>query len=720
MDRRTFNKLAGIAALSAISDAEFVAGEASIAEVALEDDKLIAAFDTHSGVLTRVVHKTSRWVIQRRPELGTSFRLFVPLPDRRDNFVHGRKQKLASCKRIARNQIELCWKDLASEHGGILPITFAAIVTLENGALTFRSNAVNDSNLTIETIDYPYLGDLNPPARDSELRARIMRYDDLQTDEIFPRFQNEKGYWGVNYPTKTLDSCYSLFCLIQAPDRGLYVELQDPLSRYLVQYTFELRPGTVSGATCDVPQQDEIDDLPVHLAFRTCHFLFVHPHSTVELSPIVLQPYQGDWHVGVDLYKKWRATWFQPAHLPAWAKDVHSWTMIQLNSPEEEYRVPYNKLINYGAECAKYGVTAIQVVGWNRGGQDRGNPCLDTDPRLGTWQELYDAVAHIQATGVKIILFGKFPWADLTTDWYKEELYKYASVDPYGIPYQSAGDSYHTPTQLAEINSRRFAVMDFLSPAYREIAVKEFQKILDLGAAGWLYDEVCDCVPGKYNFAAGHGYEPPGYIYAGNIPLGKQVHEAASKVNPDFLFAGEGPQDWLTQYYPFSYFRDSPTPGERYIAPHVPIMDAVTGFDDREELNFILLRRYIISYEPYNFKGRLRDFSLTMAYGKKIDVLRRKYREYLWDAEFRDTVGAKVTCAGAKLAEAYWYSVFVTAAGKRAVVVINQTRSQPLNAQVEIPRAGNLVYVSPEEPDAKPVRGSVQIPPRSAIVVMEL
>lgn len=63
-------------------------------------------------------------------------------------------------------------------------------------------------------------------------------------------------------------------------------------------------------------------------------------------------------------------------------------------------------------------------------------------------------------------------------------------------------------------------------------------------------------------------------------------------------------------------------------------MVAVTGFDDREQLNPVLAYRYAISYEPYNFKGHVTDFPLTLAYGKKIDALRLKYREWIWDVEF--------------------------------------------------------------------------------------
>ncbi|MDE3179123.1 MAG: hypothetical protein KGM47_05625, partial [Acidobacteriota bacterium] len=183
-------------------------------------------------------------------------------------------------------------------------------------------------------------------------------------------------------------------------------------------------------------------------------------------------------------------------------------------------------------------------------------------------------------------------------------------------------------------------------------------------------------------------------------------------------FAGEGPEDILLQHYPLSYFRigDQHIPVCRYIDPKAPLMVAVTGFDDREMLNRILMYRYIISYEPYNFKGRLSGFPLTLEYGKKIDGLRRRYRRWLWDAEYRDTLGARVTVNGAPHR---LYSVFRGSQGDRAVVVVNQNPDKAIMAKVELPEPRRLAVVTPEEPDSKPTNGVVNIPPRSVAAVIE-
>lgn len=715
MDRRAFNKLAGLATIGALtSDVNQSAAQTSPAsELVLEDKEFLIAFDRDSGALTRMEHKPTNWLIERRPELGVSFRMLVPLPDRRANFVLGPKQRATSVEKVSNNQVRLQWDNLVSEHGGVLPITFIATVTLQNGALTFQGTLENHSSFSIETVDYPYFGDLNPPARYSTMSARIMWYGNLGSDEIYPNFGNAKGYWGVNFPTKTYGSNRSLFCLIQAQRKGLYVEMSDPTLPYYLEYTFEQHPGVLHGAA--VPQTDEISGWPVHLEFRTCHFLFAHPNSTVKMAPIVLRGYKGDWHAGVDLYRDWRSTWFKKPHLPAWAKDVHSWTMLRMNTPEEDYTIRYSDFVEYGKEYAENGVKAVQLVGWNIGGQDRGDPSQDIEPHLGTWQEFHDAIAKVQAMGVNVILFGKLNWADLTTEWYAKELYKYQATDPYGIRYEQGGYSYVTPTQLAGINNRRRAIMDMLDPAYQKIAVREFKKILALGSAGWLWDEVCHHASALYNFARGHGYVPPGYIYAGDLPLAGQLRAAADKVNPDFIFAGEGPQDWLMQYFPVSETGVSATPICQYLdGPDSVMLAGVSGFDDREQLNMILLHRYVIEYEPFFYKGHLRDFPLTLAYGKKIDALRRKYKEFLWDGAFRDTLGAEVSSDGG-----HRYSVFQAANGKRAVVVINQDPKKMISVTVNMPDAAAFVVATPEHPDAIPATGTIRVPARSAAVIME-
>ncbi|HEY1791245.1 MAG TPA: hypothetical protein VGJ73_24065 [Verrucomicrobiae bacterium] len=261
-------------------------------DVALEDNSLRISFDLDSGALTRFEDKSTHWVIERRPELGVSFRLYAPLPTRRYNPVFGQKQHAAEVRKVSENEISIRWEKLVSENGGVLSMSFASDITLTNGVLRFAATLKNDSDLTVETIEYPYFGDLNPPSRDSSLTACTMKSGHLMPDELYPHFRNEKGYWGVTWPTKMLEP-EGKICVIAAPDEGLSVAA--PVA-YRIQDVFEQHPGVISGVTALVPQSDEISGVPVHLEFRVCHFIFAGPHSATTVGPVFIKFHSGKVH----------------------------------------------------------------------------------------------------------------------------------------------------------------------------------------------------------------------------------------------------------------------------------------------------------------------------------------------------------------------------------------------------------------------------------------
>lgn len=282
----------------------FLTAYAFAHDVVLQDSHTHVVFDSNSGALTSLEDKNDKWVVERRPALGVSFRLFAPLPDRRWNPVYGQKQKAVEVKKLSNRKIHLEWKNLISENGGTLPLTLTADVTLTNGALIFNATLENDSDLTVETLDYPYLGDFNSPSRVTPLEVRVMTNNiptHLRMTPIYPQFMNEKGYWGVFWPLKTQEAQQSRFCLISAPDEGLYVDMAGSPAPYKIQYTFEQHPGVISQINNLVPPEDEIAGTPVHLEFRICHFVFAAPHSTKKLAPIVFHFYKGDWQSGVAL-----------------------------------------------------------------------------------------------------------------------------------------------------------------------------------------------------------------------------------------------------------------------------------------------------------------------------------------------------------------------------------------------------------------------------------
>ena len=683
----------------------------------IENDEVRVAFDAVSGALVQLQNRRTGWNVQQSPELAESFRIFAPTSDRSYNPVLGARNRLASIEKSPDGRtLTLVWTSLQSEYRGILDITLTGTVSLSGPDVNFDLRVRNGTESTISSIDWPVLGALNKPRSATALNRTSISYGSARIASLWPAFENERGYYGTSYPIQMSTGRYNL---ILADHEGLYIGDHDTTFQEVVEYAYELKPGYGNSFDERVPDAQNIGDHPVRIVVSAEHFPFLPPGETRELARVVLSPFSGDWHHGADVYRRWRATWFHRPATPDWAQNVNSWQQIQINSAEDDLRTPYKDLPRRAEQAAKAGVSAIQLVGWNNGGQDRGNPSHDTDPRLGTWQELKDAIATIQAMGVHMILFNKYTWVDISSAQYKD-LIDHVAHDPNGQPYIYHGYEYQTPEQLADMNTRRLAVACTPDPFWLDLSAREFRKSIDLGAAGILYDEVQHHGGADYCFSRENGHLVARSLWAGDSMLGQRFREMIESTvgATNFLMAGEAPYDLETRYYSLYYFRISPghIPVERYNDPFLPMMIAATGFDDREMINQALRYRYIISYEPFNFKGNLADFPLTLDYGRKVDAFRRRYKDYVWNAEFRDDQDAAVTVGGKPFHD---FSTFRRPDGKRAIVIVN-SGGKPIAASVDLgASATELRWASPEKPEWHAVQGPVAVPARSTVVVFE-
>ena len=671
----------------------------------------------------RLTAPETGWKIFDRPSLGLSFRLLVPLAeDRRNNPVYGEKQPLSTLKVSADGRRAVfTWDGVNSEVGGRLPIRLTLEVKLTECEAVFSMTVENHSSYVVENVYCPYLGDVQHPPREKWFKTTIFSYATVNESRLWPHYDNLRGYFGVDYPIQIHPGTpVAPFFLLRGENQGLYAGVHDP-SAELVAWHTELRPGYGSSIDHRVPETIKIAGKDVATRFAAVHVPYIQPGETRILTPIALQAYRGDWQAGADIYRKWRSTWMRLPRVPGWASEPHSWQQVHINSPEDELRIPFKELVKVGEDCARYGVKAIQLVGWNDGGQDQGNPSHDPDPRLGTFDELREAIARIQALGVKVVLFSKFTWADQATLRFRDDLVRLAVKDPYGDYYHYPGYQYQTATQLLDINTKRLIPMCFLSEEYLRICEAEFKKTVDLGADGILFDECQHHSPALLCFDTSHGHRAGAPVYANDRVLIQNFHSLVQNARPDFLFAGEACYDWEMEAYHLAYFRSEHkghVPLSRFLLPEAQFMTAVTGFNDRNMINQCLLYRYIISYEPYNFKGRLDDFPQTMAYGQQMDALRSELRGYFWDGAFQHELGAQVWTA--KGTPHRPFSVFTNRTdGKKGIVVANYDEKKSVDLQVELKDGDPLSrYRLVDDPTWRPVDAGIHLPPCSAAVVI--
>ena len=382
-------------------------------------------------------------------------------------------------------------------------------------------------------------------------------------------------------------------------------------------------------------------------------------------------------------------------------------------------RMQFKDLPKVGAECKKYGVEAIQLVGWNKGGQDRGNPSHDPDPRLGTFEELKQAIKEIREMGIKLILFAKFNWAEQSIEEFKDIYEPLAIKDPYQNYYVHKGYQYMTLSQLTNINTRRLIPMCFGSDKYLEICKQEFQKCLDLEPDGILYDECLYHSPTLCCFDTSHGHRYGASSFSWDERLIQNFREMIG--NKEFMIAGEAIYDFQYNYYDLSYARTwgcDHRPMSRYLRPNCDIMTAVAGFNERGMINQCLMNRYIISYEPYCFKGMLSDFPDTVSYGEKMNQLRTDLREYFWDGEFTGQLNGQVKLTD----ESTWnyYSVFKGTNGKYGMVICNYDEENPIVVCPSLDNGQKLSHFRLiDDTDTTEFSTTFTIPPKSAAAVIE-
>jgi len=676
----------------------------------LENDRIIVAIDRHTGCIDKLESKDGAWKLR-----GAGMRLHVPAPEHRFHYLterHAAKPVIESDT----NHATITWTGFESDRMGKLDIEVKESVQLVGGGVHFSYQIRNGSPAVIESYTYPRLAGLKPPAGDKRMSQAAWSYSAMGSDSLWPSFGNQVGYYGYDTPAQLRHLGTDIqFCLVLSDTRGLYLGYHDPGQKQTVQVCFFLSPAYVDSFNSSAIASGKVADSAIGIDPN--HLCFVQPGASQTSEPLVLEPFIGDWHGGADIYKAWRGSWAKAPKMPQWVKDVHSWQQIQINSSEDRLSFPYKDLVKVAQACQRWGVKAVQLTGWQIGGQDRDFPLHDIDPRLGTAQEFKDAIAASKKMGVEIVLFNKYAWADVTAPAYAKEFRKFAIEDPYGDPYLFNGYNYDTPTQISGINARHGAGMCQASPAWRKRALEEFRKSVELGASGILFDE-CQWHISPYCFSRTHGHAVPGAVFSGDVPLIEGFREI---VDPEqFVFAGESPYDLELQTYDMSYFRINRgfVPFARYLTPFAPMSVAVTGDNDRQMINACLLYRFSMSYEPRDFHGELDEIPASMTYGRAVDDLRRKYREWLWEAEFRDTLGARVTTGGTPLDT---YTVFQRQDGRRAVVFANMSDTDHVVCEVTLDHAGtaDLKWVSPEQPDPSPWPGKLELAPGMVAVVLQ-
>ncbi len=693
-------------------------------QMVLENDFIKMEINKTTGAIEGVYNKQTKWQVIRQPDLAIGLQLLIPLPDQRNHNAKSEDQILSRIEKINNQECKLFWDKVEGERVKDLDIKVASTIKLEGSAITFDLKVENNSDYRIDEISYPCFGGVRPPVGTKTFRTRTINMcGGFQNTGMLSPFPQARGYWGDFYPSFLNNfpdvTCVMPFELIEVDDQGIYFGSHDSANNN-IYFLHEFKPGFVDSKQNIIPETDEISGIPAGYVFSMIRTPFLMPGEKITFIPVEFQMYTGGWHEGLQPYIEWRKSWYKQKPQPAWINDVDCWQSISMLDPVGTVILKYNDLVDLAAEAKSKGVKALQVIGWNKGGLDGGMPYFETDPRLGTREEFKNAIQEIEKSGVHVLLLCKFGWADATIPEFEKDVKPYTVKDFYGKNELYGFSGYQTITGSGTAG----AYMCYLSEYFRKIVLKQLENMIELGVSGIQYDQL---MPGGNCFDTTHNHRWGESICKGAVILAEDFYDTVQKLNKNFLLSGEGPSDQVSQYYPLNYIRTSDyyywvqkhVPVWKYINPDMKFATCIIGWDDREMINQCMMYGYIITYEPYHFKGKLSDFPLTVEYGQKAQELRKRLWDYIWLGKFLDTKGADVKFQNADVNG--YYSVFENIKnGRKAIIIANDDKIKPLIVEVALQgkKAGFDIY-NMDNKDVSTYKNNCIVPPRSLIVLVE-
>lgn len=649
--------------------------------IVMENDCISAVFNPENGALVRLTDKHSGWEIVKREVLGQSFELLLPMdgPEFTDedcgyNVVKGVEQTSPAVEQLG-DRIVFTWKGLkTSNMKDKADLTFRGVVRLTDCGLEYSGAVENNSDYIVEYVSWPCLGEVSVPDR----KQFLMQNTRNDSKELFPHFNNQHGYWGVEWPTSTVVLNDKSYLQVNDDERGFMVFHRET-PEHLSITSFELIPGLEQRFTN--PWQDEIDGVPVRMQFKVNNCVYALPGETVSLDPVSFVTYKGDMSDGVRLFRSLRKPQRQPSFKGSdtdWVNEPLTWRKANASDG--------NALMRIARESVEAGVDVLLLGGWYS--RSSGIPVEG--------KGIADAVAECRRMGLKVVLETNFTRVDRHADIYMSDYRGYIMSDPYGVPY----------------------TFDWLCPGaqdVREIVSGMYGCLPALALADGYQnrennhnDRTFAC------FAPNHAHRYGEPAANGIMKLNREMLSELSgnggkaSFGNGFLLEQNGILDGYVLDVPENMYSR-----HRLLAPYEPIVAKAGVRDARAGMNKAVLYRLNAMYDLNFYNDRLSDYVHVTEYGRQIEDMRKEFADIIWNAEYCVHKGADV------IGHDIEWSVFERPDGRRAVVLSNNGVEKVSKALVSMGNNKELFYISPEDTAPKVFNGSVDVNPLSVVVVFE-
>lgn len=361
----------------------------------------------------------------------------------------------------------------------------------------------------------------------------------------------------------------------------------------------------------------------------------------------LLRLHRGDWHDDGRAYRAWAdASWWSQSPRPEWVDRMHGWQRIIMKHQYGEVFSRYKDLVDIFEGGKPYGITALMVFGWFRGGMDNNYPDYTADEELGGEAALREAIAEIQRRGGKVMLYANGHLIDVDSEYYrttgKRICLKTSLGSEYREAYKFAGDG----TYLRNFGAREFVGACQSTPEWREQLIAIGEYMASFGPDCLFFDQMGGVMP-YLCFDPAHPHAGPALAQG----PGKNANLAAMRRaliagHPGRAFGTEHVSDCLSRHVDFVHsatFGASPHPESvpevfRSTFPEIvcssrEIRDEI---DHVRRMNWTFLQGWRFDVEIWRCRGDLRQAPAYGAYMAKLIALRDRWPELLMTGRFVD------------------------------------------------------------------------------------
>ena len=690
-------------------------------------DVCTVRLDKNNGNVVGLHWKNPEEEIIKEGRLGENFRILLPLPHYEANYFVSSDQKVHFEK--IENGIVCHYNQLVNERQ-TLNVKVDYKIESKGGQLLFSITVHNNTDQPLAEVYYGIIGGQKGLRNRTDNHTLVPGGTVNNDADMFTRFSGG-GYGGGNlgitysasgitYPS--WDMSMSWIEDYNTHDNiGMYYAQHDTVIRKAAFY-YELRPsekGNVIGDNWPT-EKDVPEGTPIGLTMGWVNTPYT-KRGIFSSAPVVLQLHYGDWHEGSRIYRQWFDKYYKVKRQPTWLRNEMAWQSIIMMNSEDAINYKFRDLPKLAADAKRYGVTTFEILGWDKGGIDRGYPEYEPDKRLGAKQDFPKALSDIKKLGVHPLIFANIQWMDTDIPLYYNKFKKYETKGRWADDLMLAGWGEGTISARIGITRHNMTKITPSHPEVNKLLMNYFLHLVKSGADGFQFDKTTSI---DVDFNPLLKLSPDRAMPQAVFDMLGQVLRKGKEINPQLAIASELIWDRAFQYVDVSYLRMNDIdmhPVLKYTFPEWTSTIFAESPFDFNIMNNGMRYGFVWALAPRHYSASL-DESLTRPlsnYVKELIRIRKEYADILFTGRFVDTMGA--TVRGGVNSR---FSVFeaMNDSTRKAVVVVNFGNDEDeIEVNIENTKNAKAKICIPFQTDMLvQLPAKLKVPPRTCAVLVPL